>query len=117
MDSKNQNISYELIYRKDNENILIHVLIRRKDEFALENRKIFLTEIFLKEVKKRNFYFKINIVKVKQEQKTWYYKERRVLINQEDKTDVIKKKYDDSGSRHSGFKETLKKVNQTYYWD
>ena len=62
---KTQDISYELIYRRENENILINVLIKRKNESILENRKIFLNEISLKETKKRNFHLKMNITKVK----------------------------------------------------
>ena len=31
----------------------------------LENRNIFLNEIFLEKIKKNNFYFKMNITKVK----------------------------------------------------
>ena len=30
---------------------------------------------------------------------------------------VMKKEYDDLRSEHLRFKETLRKINQTYYWD
>ena len=59
-----QNISYELVYRKSNKNTLVDVLIRRSDQTILENRKIFLNEISIKEVKKRNFHIKMNSIEV-----------------------------------------------------
>ena len=112
---KIQDISYELIYRKDNENTLIDVLIRRKNKSTLENRKIFLSKISLKKIRENNFYFKINITEVKQEQEIWYYRKGRILINQEKKIEVMKGEHDDSKSRHSRLKKTLKRINQTCY--
>ena len=43
----------------------MNIIIRRKNEFTIKNRRIFLNEIFQKKIKENNFYFKINIVKVK----------------------------------------------------
>ena len=57
----------------------------------------------------------MNITKVKQEQEIQYYRGRRILSSQKEKTNVMKKKHDNPKSRHSKFKETLKRVNQTYY--
>ena len=59
----------------------------------------------------------MNITEVKQEQEIWYYKERRILISEKEKVNTMRKKHDDPKSEHPGFKETLKKINQTYYWD
>ena len=63
-----QDISYELIYHKKNENILANVLIRRNDQTILKNRKIFFNEISIEKAKKRNFHSKMNIVEVNQKQ-------------------------------------------------
>ena len=112
-----QDIPYELVYRKGSENTLANALTRRSDQAVLENRKIFLNEVSIEEAKKRNFHSKMNITEVTQDQDIWKYKERQILTTQEEKRNILRNEHDDPGSGYSGFKETLRKINQTYYWD
>ena len=112
-----QDISYELVYRKGNENTLADVLTRRSDQIILEDRKIFLNEISIEEAKKKNFHLKMNIVEVTQEQGIWKYRGRQILTTQEEKTNVLRREHNNPESGHPGPRETLRKINQTYYWD
>ena len=92
-------------------------MTRRKDVTkSLLPKHIFdHAELTIKQVKKRGFHFRINIIETEERLNEWYYRERKILETQKKQKTILKNNHNDLIIEHSEFKETLRKIKQKYY--
>ena len=59
----------------------------------------------------------MNITETKEKLDEWYYQERKILETKKEQETTLRNNHDNPITRHSGFKKTLRKIKQKYYWN